>query len=112
MSKRWTRDEELMLLQLADDNKTDDDIAKELNRSIGAIAIRRKVLGAQMVSSGDDSNEVAGRLKITEDDIKDQQVRNEKRNKKVNSLDNKDEVNEITKVRCLLNEALALLDKM
>lgn len=60
--RRWTEAEQQLLLDEIKEGKSTEEIAEAHKRSVGAVCIRRRVLGAKMVANDGKSKEEAARM--------------------------------------------------
>ena len=65
--KKWTPEEEEKLLALVKEKKSDEDIAKELGRSVGAQCIRRSQIAVRMSKEGKPDSTVCDVCGLTEE---------------------------------------------
>ena len=70
-SKRWTAEEERRLVELLQKNTPLEEIAKQHDRSEGAIAIRSKMIAVKMLKDKS-IDEVAKQLHLSKEDIENQ----------------------------------------
>eukprot|EP00663_Eupelagonemidae_sp_cell21sb_P001684 gene1684-7230_t len=70
--KKWTEAEELLLLALVKEKKSDEQIAKELGRSVGAQCIRRSQIAVRMAKEGKSDDTVRDVCGLTDEEIKKQ----------------------------------------
>ncbi len=89
MPKKWTEEEEKKLLDLVKQKKNDDEIAKELERSVGGPIIRRRRIAVRMVNDGKPHSEVCEVCGISEEELEkhnDFDKKNEKKKQKLRLL--------------------------
>ena len=89
LPKKWTDAEEEKLLALVKEKKTDEEIAKELGRSVGAQCIRRSQIAVRMSKDGKPNSTVCDVCGLSEEELEKQLGIDKKKDAKKSSTNSK-----------------------
>ena len=89
MPKKWTPEEEKKLLDLVKHEKSNEEIAAELGRSVGAQIIRRSMIAVRLSKEGKCICEVCDTCGITEEELEKQLAFDKKKKDKPSSTGSK-----------------------
>ncbi len=92
LPKKWTPEEEEKLLDLVEAKKTDEEIAKELGRSVGAQCIRRSQIAVRMSKDGKPNSTVCDVCGLSEEELEKQLGIDKKKDAKKSSTSSKSKV--------------------
>ena len=89
LPRKWDDEQEKKLLQLVKDKKTDEEIATEINRSVGAQIIRRSQIAVRLSKEGKPNSEVCATCGLSEEELEKQLDIDKKKNAKKSSTNSK-----------------------
>jgi len=114
--KSWTNEEEIYLLQLIKDGKTNEELSKEFRRTKGGIIGKLRTLACNMITLGKTIEYAMEKTQLSKTDIEEQLIkRNISSNNKINTNIKetivKKEQSEMKEVIDLMKEIRDLLKK-